>query len=361
MRHLLPAPPPATSPDASHGAPFSALLATFSDLLPRWLRRFGVRSQDLADAEQEALVSVWQESTILPANPQEARLQILGIAARVAQRLSRHNRRREASLDLSDEIDTVDPRDVVVWVEARLLVLEALERLEPDAQALLVAHFVEGRSSIELALEFGETKDVIDQRLSRKSKQLRKEIDKLLGPPKKGKNHERGALAPLGLFGSAFDKAVFGALLESEGKYKPIEPPPPPESGTFPTSGPAGVGFVGPLLGALGALAAIVGVLLVLLWPRPSTPQMRPEIAESMRLAFVVGTIATSTAPASIQSATAPTIAPLAAPPAKPKKPGLASGSIKPKAEDPPTPEKLAKAVARAREVFDGVGPHGEP
>src|SRR5262249_47720133 len=154
----------------------------------------------------------------IPTNDREARREIFRRLARIALRAHRHAQRGTERFVHPEDFDPPDPQDVEAWVEARVLLLEALERLDPATQALLVASDLEGRTNAEIAEALGEKEDTIEQRVIRGRARLQAEIDKLLGNPKKRGRRSRAVL-PLGLIGlDGFDRAVLRAMLDAEGQ-----------------------------------------------------------------------------------------------------------------------------------------------
>ncbi|MDC3988688.1 sigma-70 family RNA polymerase sigma factor [Polyangium jinanense] len=233
----------------------------------------------MEDAVQESLIAFWQEVAEIPADNREARRALLRCVARVALRARRHAQRRANRFVGNDEFDAPDPRDVEAWVEARILLLDALERLDEGTRALLVAHDLEGRSNAELAAELGEKEDTIEQRVIRGRTRLRVEIDRLLGKPKKKRKRARGALV-LGLMGlDPMDRAVLRAVLDAEGHAFPLGVPPPPVSAVVPM-----VAGVSTILGpALGVVVALLGGLALLFVASSGPRGLPPDMGYAMR------------------------------------------------------------------------------
>ncbi len=183
------------------------------------MRKFGVRTEDVQDATQEALVEAWQGLAEIPAAEHKAREQMLRIVAKVAQR----TRRRAARLVCVDELESPDLRDFDAWIATRMLWLEALSRLDEPTRKLLVAYKIDERTYEQIGAEMDEKPRKIRQRVNVAEEKLQQELDKLMGKDNKGK---RGAAAMgVGFTLDPFDRAVFRAILDVEEEFG-LAPPP---------------------------------------------------------------------------------------------------------------------------------------
>ena len=116
------------------------------------LRRLGVYERDLEDVMHDVFVTVYRRlADYDPTRP--IRPWLFGIAFRVAsdyRRLARH--RREV---VGDAFDHPDPgpsaHDHYATMEARKLVMEALEVLDWDRRAVFVMHELDGHAMPEIA------------------------------------------------------------------------------------------------------------------------------------------------------------------------------------------------------------------
>lgn len=183
------------------------------------MRRFGVRAADVEDATQEALLEAWQGLAEIPAAQDKARERMLRIAGKVAQRV----RRRAARLVCVDELEAPDLRDLEAWIAARMLWLEALDRLDEPARKLLIAYKVDERTYEQIGAELGEKPRTIRQSVNVADKKLQAELDKLMG---KDKDRKAGTAAMgVGFALDPFDRAVFRAILDVEEEFG-LEAPP---------------------------------------------------------------------------------------------------------------------------------------
>ncbi|WP_170229946.1 RNA polymerase sigma factor [Polyangium fumosum] len=351
MRPVSAVPTPDPSPEEPHGWSFQALCETFAALVPGWLRRCGVRGHELEDAVQESLIAMWQRADEIPSDRGEARRALLRPVARIALRARRHAQRADARFVQADEAEILDPCDVEVWVEARALVLDALDVLDEGTRALLVAHDLEGCSNAELAKRFGDKEQNIKQRVIRGRQRLQREIESLLkGKSRKTKrNRSRAVMVPLGLAGlDPTDRAILCAVLDTERRILPLGGPPPP-SGVF-----ALVGGAGTLLGpVLAAVAAVLGTVAALLLVASLLPRLRPDVgSSSMRWGTAVEPF-NATTTAAVGAA-----ALVVAPPRGAVPPVQARASVPRSVAGPPvSPEELAARVAALRAVNVGRPP----
>ncbi|MBK9267044.1 MAG: sigma-70 family RNA polymerase sigma factor [Polyangiaceae bacterium] len=209
-----------------------AFLAKFAEVLPKWLRRCGVRRADIADAVQEALLQICESRHKILTDADGPRQALIRIVSNVALR-ARRQAQRDAERYLSIEsVEAPDPRDEAAWVEARVLVLLAIEKLDEPAQALIYAHEIEGRTNLEIAKALNEKEDTIERRVFVANKRLRGAVGRLVGGRKSVGSREALLLCGLGF--DPFDKAIFGAVFETLGmtpqlstilKFRPVSRP----------------------------------------------------------------------------------------------------------------------------------------
>ncbi len=206
----------ATLPDES-GWSFAVLQSVFTASLLVWMRKFRVRPADVEDATQEALVEAWQNVATLPTTHDEARREMLRIAAKIAQRW----RRQAARLVCVDDLELTDPRDVEAWIAARMLWFEALYRLDEPTRALLIARKIDERTCKAIGAEMNKDEETIRRHGIEAERKLRAELDKLLG---KDENRSSAAMG-LGFALDPFDRAVFRAILDVEEEFGLGAPP----------------------------------------------------------------------------------------------------------------------------------------
>lgn len=245
------APVAATTPDES-GRSFTALLEIFAVLLPRSLRRLGIHGMNLDDAIQEVIVEVWQDRHEISTDTEKARREVFRVALRVADRVRWHaEREQERSVNI-DDINLPDPQNVEAWIDARMLILEALHNLDESTRTLIISREFDGCTYAEIGAPMGEEEDTIRKRVTVANEKLAREVGKLLGNRKK-RNHSSGAFMALGLAFDPFDRAVFRAILDAETQWTQ-----PPESGVRPVSTPNVAPFSSaPMVVLLGALAMV--------------------------------------------------------------------------------------------------------
>jgi RNA polymerase sigma factor (sigma-70 family) len=247
------APVAATTPDES-GRSFTALLDIFAVLLPRSLRRLGIHGVNLDDAIQEVIVEVWQGRHELPTDTENARREVFRVALRVAERLRWHaEQEKERSINI-DDVHLPDPQNIEAWIDARMLVFEALHNLDDSTRTLIISREIDGNTYAEIGATMGEKEDTIRKRVAIATEKFTREINRLLGNRKK-QNHSSGAFMALGLEFDPFDRAVFRAILDAEAQWTQ-----PPESGVRPVStsnmAPFSSASMAVLLGALAMLPA---------------------------------------------------------------------------------------------------------
>jgi RNA polymerase sigma-70 factor, ECF subfamily len=134
------------------GALFSAEMAWM------WttLRRLGVRPSDLEDVTHDVFLTVYRKLDVYdPARP--ARPWLFAFAYRAASDYRRLARHREQPTDDVPERETSSPRvdDVMVKMEESALIHAALDRIDLDRRAVLVAHEIDGTPMKDVAASLG--------------------------------------------------------------------------------------------------------------------------------------------------------------------------------------------------------------
>ena len=268
---------------------FAELYERFSTDLPSWLRRFRVPASDDQDAVQEALESMYVNASALISDERGARVACLGLANVVAHRLRRHAKRRAGE---SGEVEGTSHQDL----EAQLALYQALERLDEDQRAAVIASDVYGLPDHEVAVSLGKSERTVRRLLQEARRRLRAAMVGAVVVP----------LASLGL--DPVQRAAFAALLRAEGKAPfflvggpsdpPPSPPPPPPPSPVPLSVPAAAAKPVPWAALAGAglvgCAATLVVVVLVLFKAPTderldtaqttglrSPQTAPETEES--------------------------------------------------------------------------------
>ena len=109
------------------------MVVKFTKVLPGWLRRCGVQRVDLDDAVQEALAAALVKLRELPSDVRmddaAARHELMRIVSNVALR-ARRQAQREGERYLSvAHVEMPTARDEEMWVQARVVILAAIENL----------------------------------------------------------------------------------------------------------------------------------------------------------------------------------------------------------------------------------------
>jgi RNA polymerase sigma-70 factor, ECF subfamily len=122
----------------------------------RVLRRMGVPEPDLEDAGQDVFVIVHRRLSSFDRRS-SLRAWLFGIASRVAlarrrSAYARHERTR-ADLDLTES--SADPSDQSTRLDARALLVNALDKLDDDKRAAFILYELEGFSMPEVSAAIG--------------------------------------------------------------------------------------------------------------------------------------------------------------------------------------------------------------
>lgn len=198
------------------------LLTRFARVLPGWFGRCGLRDTKIADAVQEALVAVLVKiragQLTFPMDEARATQELVRVVSVVARRVRRHARREVERSARLDRVDVLDDRDDAAAVDARLLLLEAIERLDEDMRAMIVAHEIEGRTNVEIAGIMKLKEDAVEYRVGAARSRLRSEVEHLEGDKKR--RPKLAVFVPWNLgFGDfdILDRALIGAAYEATG------------------------------------------------------------------------------------------------------------------------------------------------
>lgn len=193
----------------------------FTKLLPGWLRRSGVRRSDLDDAIQEASLEVLEKlgTASEPEGLTEAQLrhELMRIVSNVALRVRRRLQREGDRHSDIEPMDTLNSRDEEAWVEARALVLSAIEKLDEPTRALIFAHEIEGQTNVEIAARMKLKEDAVEYRVHLAKQRLRSEVEQL----EQGRSKVRNGVSVIGCFGLVWqsmvplDRALIGATHEA--------------------------------------------------------------------------------------------------------------------------------------------------
>lgn len=141
---------PAASPD---DAAFTALYEREFAYVWHSLRRLGVAARDLPDVTHDVFVTVYRRMhTYDPARP--VRPWLFGVAFRVAsdhRGLARNAREQVTERVAERPDDARSAEDQLSDAEERALVREALDDLDLDRRAVLVAHDIDEQPVAEMA------------------------------------------------------------------------------------------------------------------------------------------------------------------------------------------------------------------
>lgn len=218
-RPSQPEPVAATAPGES-GWSVQTLMDAYGKKLPGWLRKMGVRDNEIEDAFQEVVVEVLNELHTIPADNTSTQQELIRLASRVACRCKRAVQRNERHVS---DIETRDPINREDWIATRMLWAEAINVLDEQTKKVFIAHDIEGRSYASIAAEMGEKEDTIEKRGAKAKARLRTEIIRLLDKGDKQNDSSNASMALI--FGlSTFDRALFRTMLELE---EPVSAPRP--------------------------------------------------------------------------------------------------------------------------------------
>lgn len=270
-----PAPVVATAPGES-GWSARALAETFGKRMPGWLRKMGVRDQEVEDATQEVFVEILNELETIPADIESAQHELIRLTSRVACRRKRAHHLNERHVS---DVETGDQINREEWIATRLLWAEALKVLDDASLKLFIAHDLEGHSYASIAAEMGEKEDTLEKRGAKVRTILRAEILRLLGKSNKRNRSSSGSMALV--FGlSSFDRALFRTMFEMDEQVSIASPIP-----TIPKIRPSV--SMGSMIGGL-PLALLIGAILMLPGRSPFPSTLWAEKLGNTRLPDVV-------------------------------------------------------------------------
>ena len=160
--------------DEVKGPTFDDLYAAHAATVLRWVRRLGGPGVDVEDLVQEVFLRV---HLALPAfrGESQARTWLYRIVVRV---LSRHRRRRRWPVPEDDDLQPT-PEEATGAREAEAILYRALDRLDLQQRALLVAFELEELSGAEIAGALKIKPATLWVRLHRARLALQRELERL--------------------------------------------------------------------------------------------------------------------------------------------------------------------------------------
>jgi RNA polymerase sigma-70 factor (ECF subfamily) len=143
------------------------------------LRRLGVPEADLDDAAQDVFVVVHRRLAELEPRP-SLKGWLFGIAQRVAiaRRRRAHVRREEPRADLDSAGHVEGQPDVTARVDARALLLRALDKLDDDRRAVFVLYELEGFTIHEIARAVDSPLQTVYSRLRTARQLVRSSVER---------------------------------------------------------------------------------------------------------------------------------------------------------------------------------------
>lgn len=169
---------------------------------------------DLADAVQEAHVEVLEtmraNRPVSWGDEARARHELMRIVSRVALRARRQIQRTNDRYLNVDDVEMPSDRDEQAQVEARVVVLMAIENLDEPTRDLIYAHEIEGQTNGEIAKRLQLKEDTVEKRVLGAKQRLRLEIEQLERGIASGM---RGAAGPLGKESPDENRVVRGVMV----------------------------------------------------------------------------------------------------------------------------------------------------
>jgi RNA polymerase sigma-70 factor, ECF subfamily len=146
-------------PRANEVPPLPSLREVFrsdAGFVLRVLRRLGVPESDLEDAGQDVFVVVHRKLSSFDGRS-SLRAWLFGIASRVAlaRRRRAYVRHEQSRADLDPIIDGAEQSDQSTRLDARVLLIRALDKLDDDKRAAFVLYELEGFSMPEVSAAVG--------------------------------------------------------------------------------------------------------------------------------------------------------------------------------------------------------------
>ena len=198
----------------------------FRDLTPdelightRWLRRFALRLVADESRADDLAQQAWVE--LAKRDPRRGVADLRGFLAGIARRLAAKDREGRARRRAREEraarpVGLPDSAAMQAEIEAQRVVVEELERLEPELRDALLWRFYEGLPSAEIARRLGVPASTERARVARGLARLRERLDRRFGS-----DGDRGAArttwcaalmrAPLGGAGATTAATLAGA------------------------------------------------------------------------------------------------------------------------------------------------------
>lgn len=152
------------------------------DAVWRFVRRLGVREDEVDDAVQQAFVVTSQRLSSLA--PGTERSFLFGTALRVASQARRTERRRRLSdVDPQKGVDTIDPapnpEETTALLHARELADEVLRNMPIDLRAVFVLFEADEMSMPQIAVTLGIPVGTVASRLRRAREHFETQVKRL--------------------------------------------------------------------------------------------------------------------------------------------------------------------------------------
>lgn len=249
------------NPPENPGWSFEALLNAFGTSFSRWMRRFGVPEAELRDAAQDARFALWLKHQTISVDKKKARKEVFAIVAAVARD---QYRLMQKKLAIEQRLDAPNQRNDEEWIAQRMLLLEALEKLDDHSQKLIIARLLEEKTYETIGAELDEKPDTIRKRFDIAREKLKSEIIRLLG-----KNNTQpdfsDAFWSLMLGFTPCDRAILRAFLEIEQQHSTARTL---QNGRYAAASKGGL-FSGV------PISVILGALVMLPAEMPDKPRLR--------------------------------------------------------------------------------------
>lgn len=250
----------------------------------------------MRDAAQDARFVLWLKHQTISVDKKKARKDVFAIVATVARDQYRAAQNR---LAIEQYVDAPNQKNDEEWIARRMLLLEALKKLDDHSQQLIVARVLEEKTYEMIGAELNEKPDTIRKRFDIACEKLRSEIIRLLG-----KNNTQTDLSDafwsLMLGFSPFDRALLRAFLEVEQQRSKA---PALQNGRYAAASKGGV------FGGV-PISVILGTLVMLPAEIPDKPFLRVARISNVPVPNLVVEIAKPAPNPAISTATASTPAP---------------------------------------------------
>jgi RNA polymerase sigma factor (sigma-70 family) len=166
----------------------------------------------MRDAVQDACIALWLKHQTIPTPKKEARKEVFAIVAAVARERYRDAQKK---LALEQHVDAPNPQNDEEWIARRLLLLEALEKLDDHSRDLIIARVLEAKTYETIGAELNEKPDTVRKRFDIAREKLKREILRLLGDDNTPTGSSEAFWALMFDF-TPFDRALLRAFLEAE-------------------------------------------------------------------------------------------------------------------------------------------------